>query len=176
MFFPNLFGKRCPKLLLGRYPYNVPIFGSPTEILNHLFLGGLEDAELLARENPHQIVTVITLSHEPVVQRVPGIRYLQFPVRDARPISIAWLNAILTSIEESMTRGSVLVHCGAGMSRAPTVVAALLDRIGFLGFARALSYLEGLRPIVAPSRALVESIERELPIQKDQEDRNDFAR
>jgi hypothetical protein len=42
------------------------------------------------------------------------------------------------------------------------VVAAYLDRIGFLGFARALSYLEDLRPAVAPSRALVESIEREL--------------
>jgi len=48
------------------------------------------------------------------------------------------------------------------MSRAPTVVAAYLDRIGFLGFARALSYLEDLRPVVAPAKALVESIEREL--------------
>lgn len=44
----------------------------------------------------------------------------------------------------------------------PTVVAAYLDRIGFLSFARALSYLEDLRPVMAPSKALVESIEREL--------------
>ena len=54
------------------------------------------------------------------------------------------------------------MHCAVGVSRAPTVIAAYLDRIGFLGFARALSYLEDLRPDVAPSRALVESIEREL--------------
>jgi hypothetical protein len=160
--FANFFEKKCPKPSPRRYIYNVPTLGSPTEIINHLFLGGLEDAEALSRANPYQIVTVITLCHEPVVQRVSGIRYLHFPVRDASPISIAWLNAILTSIEESMTRGSVLVHCGAGMSRAPTVVAALLDRIGLLSFARALSYLEALRPVVAPSRALVESIAREL--------------
>lgn len=140
----------------------MPIFGSPTEILNHLLLGGLEDAEALARANPHQISTVITLCREPVVQRVSGIRYLHFPVRDARPISIAWLNAILSAIEDGMARGRVLIHCGAGMSRAPTVVAAYLDRIGFLSFARALSYLEALRPVVAPSKALVESIAREL--------------
>ena len=117
--------------------------------------------ELTATSGP-RLLAKPSLCREPVVQRVSGIRYLHFPVRDARPISIAWLNAILTSIEESMTRGSVLVHCGAGMSRAPTVVAAYLDRIGFLGFARALSYLEDLRPMVAPSRALVGSIAREL--------------
>ncbi len=138
------------------------IFCSATQVLDHLYLGSLDDAQALSSANPHQIVTVVSLCREPVVQRVSGIHYLHFPVRDARPISIAWLNAILTSIEESMTRGSVLVHCGAGMSRAPTVVAAYLDRIGFLGFARALSYLEDLRPAVAPSKALVESIEREL--------------
>ena len=135
---------------------------SLTKIFDVLYLGSSDDAEELARANPHQISTVITLCREPVVQRVPGIRYRQFPVRDARPVSIVWLNAILTSVEDGMARGRVLVHCGAGMSRAPTVVAALLDRIGFLGFARALSYLEDLRPAVAPSKALVESIAREL--------------
>jgi hypothetical protein len=38
----------------------------------------------------------------------------------------------------------------------------MLDRMGFLGFTRAMSYLEDLRPVVAPSKALVEGIEREL--------------
>ena len=118
---------------------------------------------MLSSANPLQIMSVITLSEEPVEQRNPAIRYLHFPVRDARPIRISWLNAILTAIEESMPRGAVLVHCGVGISRSPAVVAAYLDRIGFLSFARALSYLESLRPAVAPSKALVESIERELP-------------
>lgn len=71
------------------------IFFSPTPVLDRLYLGSLDDAEALSSANPHQIVTVINLCHEPVVQRVPGIRYLHFPLRDARPISIAWLNAIL---------------------------------------------------------------------------------
>jgi protein-tyrosine phosphatase len=135
---------------------------SITKVLDGLFLGGRRDAEALSSANPHQIATVITLCEEPVGRRALGIRYLHFPVRDARPISIAWLNAILTSIEDGMARGRVLVHCGAGVSRAPTVVAAMLDRMGFLGFTRAMSYLEDLRPVVAPSKALVEGIEREL--------------
>jgi len=135
---------------------------SVTAVSTRLFLGSLSDAEQLAKDNPHQIRTVISLCEKRAKQRAAGIRYLQFPVRDARPIAVAWLNAILISIEDGMARGRVLVHCGAGMSRAPTVVAALLDRIGFLDFDRALSYLEDLRPAVAPSKALVESIAREL--------------
>ena len=135
---------------------------SPTLIRPYLFLGGMEDAEALVSAIPHQIATVITLCRGRVQCRVLGVRYVHFPLRDVRPISIASLNAILTAIEEGMARGAVLVHCGAGMSRSPAVVAAYLDHIGFLGFARALSYLETLRPIVAPSRALIESIEREL--------------
>ena len=114
------------------------IFFSATQVLDHLYLGSLDDAEALSSANPLQIMSVITLSEDPVEQRNPAIRYLHFPVRDARPISIAWLNAILIAIEESVPRGAVLVHCGAGMSRAPTVVAAYLDRISFLGFSEAL--------------------------------------
>jgi hypothetical protein len=42
------------------------------------------------------------------------------------------------------------------------VVAAYLDRIGFLGFSEALRYLENLRPAIAPSPVLVKTIAREL--------------
>jgi len=133
-----------------------------TQVLDNLYLGSLEDAESLCLANERGISTVISLCREPVRCRAINIKYLHFPVRDERPISIAWLNAILTAIEEGMAQGPVLVHCGAGMSRAPSVVAAYLDRMGFLGFVRALSYLEEIRPVVAPSRKLVESIEREL--------------
>jgi protein-tyrosine phosphatase len=133
-----------------------------TKIIDGLYIGGRRDAEALSSANPYQIATVITLCEELVEQRNPAIRYLHLPLRDACPIRISWLNAILTAIEESMPRGAVLVHCGVGISRSPAVVAAYLDRIGFLSFAAALHYLENLRPAVAPSKALVESIEREL--------------
>lgn len=135
---------------------------SPTRILDRLFLGSMEDAEALLRANPNQISTVITLCREPVRHRVLGIRYVHLPVRDGRAIAIARLSAILSSIEEGIVNGVVLIHCGAGMSRSPAVVAAYLDHIGFRTFEQALKYLEELRPVVAPSRALVQSIEREL--------------
>jgi len=142
-----------------------PVGVSPTitRVLDGLYIGGRCDAEALSSANPHQIATVITLCEVPVSRRSLTIRYLHtFPVRDARPIRISWLIAILIAIGESVPRGAVLVHCGIGVSRAPTVVAAYLDRIGFLGFSEALHYLENLRPAIAPSRVLVRTIAREL--------------
>jgi protein-tyrosine phosphatase len=141
---------------------HVGVSPSITKVLDCLFLGGRRDAEALSSANTHQIATVITLCEEPVGRRNPAIRYLHFPVRDARPIHISWLIAILIAIGESVPRGAVLVHCGIGVSRAPTVVAAYLDRIGFLGFSEALHYLENLRPAIAPSPVLVRTIAREL--------------
>ena len=41
-------------------------------------MGSLSDAERLAKDNPYQIRTVITLCEERVIQRATNIRYLQF--------------------------------------------------------------------------------------------------
>jgi len=130
-----------------------------TKVSERLFLGSSEDAEALAKANPHQIKAVLTLSESPIRQQTPAVRYMHFPIRDARPIPVAWLNSILTAIEQNFHDGPILVHCAAGLSRSPTVVAAFLDRVGFLSFPAALRFIEQIRPAIAP---LVESIRSEL--------------
>lgn len=133
-----------------------------TKVSERLYLGSSDDAESLAAANPHQIKTVLTLSESPVRHQTAAVHYLHFPVRDARPIPIAWLNGILTAIEENFHQGPILVHCAAGLSRSPIVVAAFLDRVGFLDFPRALEFIENIRPAIAPSPILVKSIAAEL--------------
>lgn len=133
-----------------------------TKVSERLFLGSSEDAEALAATNPHLIETVLTLSETPIRHRAAAARYLHFPIRDARPISVAWLNSILTAIEENFAQGPVLVHCAAGLSRSPIVVAAFLDRAGIFDFRSALRFIEDIRPAIAPSPVLVESIAAEL--------------
>src|ERR1039458_5899378 len=94
---------------------------SVAAIFSRLFLGSLADAEWLAKYNIHQIRTVITLCEERVKQRAADIRYVQFPVRDAQPIPIALLSAILEAIYQAVAQGTVLIHCHSGISRAPTL-------------------------------------------------------
>jgi protein-tyrosine phosphatase len=133
-----------------------------TKVSERIYLGSSDDAEALAAANPHHIKAVLTLSEEPVHCHSSLIRYLHFPVCDAKPIPIAWLNSILTAIEDNFHEGPVLVHCSAGLSRSPTVVAAFLDRVGFLSFPDAMRFMESIRPAIAPSPILVRSIAAEI--------------
>jgi len=135
---------------------------SVTVVTPKLFLGSLADAEWLATYNIYQIQTVITLSEDRVKQRAADIRYLRFPVRDAQPIPIALLNAILEAIYEAVVEGAVLVHCHAGISQAPTLVAAFLDHSGSARFEEAIGLLRKLRPEIAPSPNLIRSITSQI--------------
>ena len=132
-----------------------------TKISERLFLGSSDDADELVATNPFGIRTVLTLCESTVRRHAADVRYLHFPIRDAKPVPVAWLNSILTALEENIHDGPVLVHCAAGLSRSPAVVAAFLDRAGFMDFPQALDFLENIRPI-APSPILVESIASEV--------------
>ena len=127
-----------------------------------LFLGSAADAEWLAKYNVHQIRTVITMCEDRVEQRAPDIRYLHFPVRDAHPIPIAFLNAILEAIYQAVAQGAVLVHCREGISRAPALVAAFLDQTGSVRFEEAIRFLAMLRPEIAPSPSLIRGIKSQI--------------
>jgi protein-tyrosine phosphatase len=135
---------------------------SVTAVSARLFLGSLADAERLAKANPYQIQTVITLCESRVKRRVAGIRYLEFPIRDAQPIPISFLNAILEAIYQAVAEGTVLVHCHFGLSRAPTLVAAFLDQTGSVRFEEAIRTLRRLRPEIAPAPDLIRSIASQI--------------
>jgi hypothetical protein len=131
---------------------------SVTAVSPRLFLGSLADAERLAKDNPRPIRTVITLCEECVKQRATGIRYLQFPVCDARPIPIALLNAILEAIYQAVADGATLVHCHSRIPRTPTLLAAFLDQTGSAKFEDAICFLAKLRPEITPSPNLIRSV------------------
>jgi protein-tyrosine phosphatase len=62
----------------------------------------------------------------------------------------------MLTLGQLIRAGTVLVHCGAGSSRSPVVVAVYMHLIGFKNFDDALSELRSLRPVVAPSKLVIE--------------------
>lgn len=134
---------------------------SMTRIWLRLWLGGIDDAEALAAANPNGITTVLTLCPERIERRAPGINYLQFPVEDCRRISVARFYAIMDGLFENLRYGKVLVHCVAGLSRSPIIVAAWMQFVGCKSVDEALADINRVRPI-DPSPVLLRSIKEAL--------------
>jgi len=128
-----------------------------TKIWDRLYLGSLKDAEQLARSNPQRITTVVSLCREQAVRRAPKIAYIHIPIPDSRPISAQKFEDIMFATAIGVRRGNLLVHCFAGMSRSPILIAAWLHRCGYAGIDKALSKIAELRDL-APSSTLLRSV------------------
>jgi atypical dual specificity phosphatase len=128
-----------------------------TRIWERIYLGSLKDAEKLARANPQRITTVVSLCREHAVHQAPKITYIHLPIPDSRPISAQKFEDIMFAMAIGVRRGNLLVHCLAGMSRSPIMVAAWLHRCGYTGIDKALSLIGELRDL-APSDTLLTSV------------------
>lgn len=132
-----------------------------TKIWERLYLGNLKDAEQLARSNPQRITTVISLCREKAVHRSPKITYIHIPIPDSRPISAQRFEDVMFAMAIGLRRGNLLVHCLAGMSRSPILIAAWMQRCGYAGIDKALSEIAELRDI-APSNTMLKSVKELL--------------
>ena len=132
-----------------------------TRIWEKICVGNLKDAELLARSNPEGIATVISLTREQAVARAQAITYIHIPIPDSRPLSGQKFEDIMFAIAIGVRRGNLLVHCQAGMSRSPILVAAWMQRCGYAGIDKALSEIGAQREL-APSRTLLKSVKEML--------------
>ena len=133
-----------------------------TQVWERLFLGGLEDAERIAKSNPDRITTVLTLCPEKVGARTRKVNYLHFPIPDERPVSQSVFDSILDSLAENIRWGRVFVHCGAGINRGPIMIASFMDACGYKNIDDALEEIAGLRPILDPSPVLLQSVKEYL--------------
>ena len=133
-----------------------------TQIWERLFIGGLTDAQRLARGNPNGIATVISLCEECITSKRHGVSYISLAIQDDRPIPIGKFDAVIDAIAENIRWGTVLLHCGVGLSRAPSLAAAYMHVVGYKNIDAAIAEIERLRPIINPSKVLIDSIRRHL--------------
>ena len=135
---------------------------SITQIWERLFLGGLLDAERLARANPLGITTVISLSETQPCAVLPEIKYIHLPIEEAQEISIDRIFVITNAISKNIRCGKILIHCGSGISRAPLLVGAYMHVVGYKNFDAALKEIAVLRPFIAPWASVIASMRERL--------------
>jgi protein-tyrosine phosphatase len=133
-----------------------------TQIWERLFIGGLADAERLAEGNPNGISTVISLCVECVASKRQDVNYLRIPIVDEEPVPLGQFDRIMDALMENIRWGTVLLHCGVGISRAPALTAAYMHVVGYRSIDAALKEVKRRRPFIAPSEILLNSIRRHL--------------
>jgi predicted protein tyrosine phosphatase len=133
-----------------------------TKIWWRLYLGSIFDAQRLAKANPHGLTHVVSLSQNAPIATHPEITYVHLPVEDEMAIPPARFNAIMDAISKNIRRGSLLVHCGSGISRAPIMVAAYLHCVGYKEFDAALQDIAVLRGFISPTAILLASVREHL--------------
>jgi protein-tyrosine phosphatase len=129
-----------------------------TKVWERLYLGCRKDAETLYSDNPHRITTVISLCEERVQWQNRRINYLHFPVADAEPIPRAQFDSVIDAISENIRWGTVLLNCGAGVSRTPIMAAAWFHVVGYRDIDAALVEIKNVRPVIRPSSTLLKSV------------------
>ncbi len=119
-----------------------------------LFVGGQFRASQWPRLHELGVRAVLNLQaeREDRFDGTPPERTLRLPVPDFRAPTIEQLNAGVAFIAAAHADNlPVLVHCHAGVGRAPMMAAAYLVAVQHMPARAALSQLRTIRPIIAPN-------------------------
>ncbi len=95
-------------------------------VIEKLFLGNREMAKDARRLKEKGITHIVNCAEELPNYHPKEFRYLALRMKDPDPGLVTHLPGVATFIDEGRSRGGVLVHCFAGVSRSPAVILAYL--------------------------------------------------
>lgn len=132
-----------------------------SQIIENLWLGPIDlvhDFDFLTENNITHVLSIIDLK---VNVADPSINQLSINLYDHEEAPIQKHFATCVSfIKEALTcGGAVYVHCFAGISRSPTIVAAYLIATRNLSSKDALALIQKQRPIIDPNNGFRAALE-----------------
>ncbi|CAF1341097.1 unnamed protein product, partial [Didymodactylos carnosus] len=124
-----------------------------TEIVPHVFVGNITDAQNRDRLNEHGITHIVNATPDIPCKWDSDYHYLRINTLDLVSENIRqYFIPVSDFIAEAVrNNGRVLVHCNAGISRSPTLVLAYMIKLLNMSFQDAYSKMQSLRQIVAPN-------------------------
>ena len=127
-----------------------------TRVFQRLYVGDAHDADRLADTNPDGITAVVNVGTEVNRHWREGITYVYSCLDEPERLDPRRFERIMMTMSDLVRAGTVLVHCVEGSSRSPVIVAVYMHLVGYKNFDNALSELTSLRPVVAPSKLVIE--------------------
>eukprot|EP01121_Diplochlamys_sp_Union-15-3_P001338 TRINITY_DN11165_c0_g1_i1.p1 TRINITY_DN11165_c0_g1~~TRINITY_DN11165_c0_g1_i1.p1 ORF type:complete len:158 (-),score=28.46 TRINITY_DN11165_c0_g1_i1:8-481(-) len=137
------------------------------EILPGLFLGQSRDGENyheLKKRNVTHILPVMDFYLRPFSTR--DFKYKEVTARDCETENLKpKFEECHAFIDEGRSTGSVLVHCGAGISRSPTIVISYVMKKEGMTLEQAFNFVRKARNFIDPNDGFMDqlkSYEKEL--------------
>ncbi|KAF7975429.1 hypothetical protein HWV62_9553 [Athelia sp. TMB] len=128
-----------------------------------IYIGPFTAASDAAFLHAKGITHVLSIGHTPT-SRVPGVTYLRLSLIDSESSSVDKVCAAAAPfLDEALAQGAVLVHCSAGVSRSPTIVAAYLMRRHSMSLFDALGKIITARQIASPNSGFLAQL-KELDV------------
>ena len=142
------------------------------EIISGLFIGTEDDATNQPLLRKHDISTIVSLTYNELDREITAdMTVSQVPMMDGPQNDFqAFLEAVHEVREYRKEGARVLVHCSAGASRSPAVVATSLTLSTYMTLETAFQRVSEQRPAVDPHEALVRQAARVV----DSADSNDL--
>ncbi len=136
-----------------------------SKITDLLYVGNYGNAARLTDENLEGIQAVLNVSTEPPYNQAESIQYRAIRFDDGHEIPLhAFAEAIAFLQFQHETGHKTLVHCAAGISRSPSVVAAFLHHSKQYDLDLAFNIIRKCRPIVQPHPLIIRSIKKHLHV------------
>ncbi|KAL7896026.1 protein-tyrosine phosphatase-like protein [Trichoderma sp. SZMC 28014] len=137
---------------------------SPTSLVfpPSIFIGPVSAASSSSLLQANSISHVLSVGTSPS-SKVPGVAYNRVSVTDSPSASIIKISDTTCDIIEAALQsnngtGRILVHCSAGISRSPAVVAAYLMKYHDMSLRMALGQIVRARPQASPNPGFLQEL------------------
>ncbi|EGG19275.1 hypothetical protein DFA_02062 [Cavenderia fasciculata] len=130
------------------------------EVLPKLFIGSAAAAQSVTSLKDHNISHVLSIStNPPVYTRNEAFQCLSISIEDEEKRDIStFFDQCHQFIDSGRTKGGILIHCTAGVSRSATVVISYLMNLFFKPFMYCFQFLKSIRPCVQPNKGFVSQL------------------
>jgi dual specificity phosphatase 12 len=132
-------------------------------IIDRLWLGSIDSTYDSCQLEYMKITHVLTVMEDihttrSMVERMVKIHHIPIGDHVNAPICTYFIEAIKFIQEALENGGSVYVHCYAGISRSPTIIAAYLIKTHSMDVEKALELIRSRRPCADPNPGFMKAL------------------